>query len=274
MESHFFRVFTEDAEKGNPALVVFADEMDKSAMQRFAREHGVVMTVFALPSDDASVRFRFFTPTTEMDFCGHGILAGAYAHAAKKRDTEFRVETNARNVSVRVAEGAPVQFKTEGEVIVREVPSDKAEVVRFLGLRLEEIDETAPFCVASIGSPKLLVPVASRQSLTALKPDFGAVTAWSAKHKVNGVYVYTLATSDSRVLAHARAFNPLFNVDEDAATGVAAGALVGVLAKERSLPAACMIEQGPILEKQNQIWVSVEPGGINVGGFVIPASAP
>lgn len=270
MESHLFRVFTQDAAKGNPAMVLFADEMNESAMQEIAREHNIVMTVFVQPSRNADVRFRFFTPKTEMDFCGHGILAGAYAYAAKKHDTDFSVETTAHNVSLRVNKGSPVQFKTEGDVYIRGVPSNRAEIVSFLGLQSEEIDEQAPFCVASIGSPKLLVPVASLQTLMALKPDLRAIAAWSAKHKVNGVYVYSLATANPAAAAHARAYNPLFNMNEDAATGVAAGALVGVLVKERDLATTCMIEQG---REQNQIWVSVEPDGISVGGFVMPADA-
>lgn len=273
MESQFFRVFTQDAARGNPAAVLFADGVDESSMQDIARAHDIVMTVFVLPSRSADVRFRFFTPKTEMDFCGHGILAGAYAYAARRRDNAFSVETNARRVSLRVDEGSPVQFKTEGEVSVREVPSDRAEVAGFLGLRPGEIDERAPFCVASIGSPKLLVPVPSLETLTALKPDLKAIAAWSAEHKVNGVYVYTLAAAKPEAAAHARSFNPLFNPCEDAATGVAAGALAAVLVRERGAAATCMIEQGPVLGEQNQIWVSVEPDGVSVGGFVTPDGA-
>jgi len=74
-------VFTEVAFEGNAlAVVLGADDLDAATMQRVAREFNLSETVFILSParDDCAVRFRIFTPASELAFAGHPTIGGAF----------------------------------------------------------------------------------------------------------------------------------------------------------------------------------------------------
>jgi len=83
-----------------------------------------------------------------------------------------------------------------------------------------------------------LVPIHSLEQLSNLKPNFDKIKKWSITNQVNGLYVYTKETYNSGLDFHARGFNPMTGLNEDAATGVAAAALSIVMRKSLT------IEQG------------------------------
>ena len=66
---------------GNPAAVLILDAwLDDALMQAIAAENNLSETAFACRRDDESGVFdlRWFTPTVEVDFCGHATLATAH----------------------------------------------------------------------------------------------------------------------------------------------------------------------------------------------------
>ena len=76
--------FTSEAFAGNPAAVCFLPgERDAVWMQKVAREMNLAETAFLRPLDGDGGRkeyeLRWFTPTVEVDLCGHATLASAHA---------------------------------------------------------------------------------------------------------------------------------------------------------------------------------------------------
>jgi PhzF family phenazine biosynthesis protein len=70
--------FTEKLFSGNPAAVVFTkDELPPQAMQSIASENNLSETAFVYGSLE-SPSIRWFTPTVEVDLCGHATLAAAH----------------------------------------------------------------------------------------------------------------------------------------------------------------------------------------------------
>ena len=70
--------FTDQAFAGNPAAVcILAHAADKRWMQQVAREMNLSETAFLFRQDDAW-NLRWFTPTVEVDLCGHATLASAH----------------------------------------------------------------------------------------------------------------------------------------------------------------------------------------------------
>ncbi|HEX5378903.1 MAG TPA: PhzF family phenazine biosynthesis isomerase, partial [Phenylobacterium sp.] len=68
--------------RGNPACVVepFGAWPDAAWMQRLAAENNLSETAFLLGTDDpARFGLRWFTPTTEVELCGHASLAATHA---------------------------------------------------------------------------------------------------------------------------------------------------------------------------------------------------
>ena len=79
----FFQVdaFAEKPFTGNPAAVMPLDHwLDDEMMQAIAAENNLSETAFTVPSerDDADYDLRWFTPTVEVNLCGHATLASAH----------------------------------------------------------------------------------------------------------------------------------------------------------------------------------------------------
>lgn len=71
--------FTNEKFKGNPAAVIILEEwLEDSMMQSIAIENNLSETAFAKKCDENSYEIRWFSPITEIDFCGHATLATAF----------------------------------------------------------------------------------------------------------------------------------------------------------------------------------------------------
>ena len=76
----------------------------------------------------------------------------------------------------------------------------------------------------STGLTDIMMPVADEAELEKIAPDFPALTEHSRRYNVVGVHAFTVNTADGMI--HARNFAPLYDIDEEAATGTSNGALV------------------------------------------------
>jgi PhzF family phenazine biosynthesis protein len=73
--------FTSHAFKGNPAVVcILHDELDNTFMQQMAFEIGLSEVAFLLIRHNQNPLLRWFTPTFEIDLCGHATLASAHVY--------------------------------------------------------------------------------------------------------------------------------------------------------------------------------------------------
>jgi len=72
--------FARHAFEGNPAAICPLQEwLDESTMQAIAAENNLSETAFSVPNGN-SFDLRWFTPTTEVNLCGHATLAAAYVY--------------------------------------------------------------------------------------------------------------------------------------------------------------------------------------------------
>lgn len=77
---YHYDAFSKDPNKGNPAGVVLdASQMSEEKMQQIAHQVGFNEMAFILPSYEADMRLRYFTPGQEVDLCGHATVASVYA---------------------------------------------------------------------------------------------------------------------------------------------------------------------------------------------------
>jgi PhzF family phenazine biosynthesis protein len=71
--------FTNTIFKGNSAAVIIIDEwLSEDKMQAISIENNLSETAFAKKCDDSTYEIRWFSPITEIDFCGHATLATAF----------------------------------------------------------------------------------------------------------------------------------------------------------------------------------------------------
>ena len=71
--------FAERVFEGNPAAIVPLEAwLDDALMQRIANENNLAETAFLVRKGDGRYGLRWFTPSTEVDLCGHATLASAW----------------------------------------------------------------------------------------------------------------------------------------------------------------------------------------------------
>jgi len=98
--------FTSRRFGGNPAAVVALEEWPSdTAMQRLAEENRLAETAFVVPSDlpDCDYKVRWFTPTVEVDLCGHATVASAHALSKHFGESRSRIVFDSRSGPLPVA---------------------------------------------------------------------------------------------------------------------------------------------------------------------------
>lgn len=196
---------------GNPAAVcLLDDERDAAWMQAVAAEMNLSETAFVRPLSDG-FELRWFTPTVEVDLCGHATLASAHALWTE-------------NI---VANGSTIRFRSKsGELTCRQ--RDKLIELDFPATPVGPVEHSEEICEAlgcdSIfqGTSKFdrLVMVESEQVLRSIQPAFHKLRALPSR----GVIV-TSASGDPGFDFVSRFFAPNAGVDEDPVTGSAHCAL-------------------------------------------------
>jgi trans-2,3-dihydro-3-hydroxyanthranilate isomerase len=253
-------VFGTEQSPGNPANVRWIDGVppDDHALQAIARDKGLPVCCF-VASSEGECRVRFFTSQRELPFCGHGALAAGAAMIMRNGGAEARFSVGQRVVQVERQQELFV-LRSEGASLRDSVPVPE-ELRVALGLSSDQVRSCK---LASIGSPKALVELDTTETLAAVSPDPARLVAWSLQHAVNGAYLYFRQGPTS---ALARAFNPLSGALEDAATGVAVGALAWAL--EVQFGSWLCVTQLPHGEPACQLHARrVEPLSTEVGGRV------
>lgn len=172
-----------------------------------------------LAGGPAATAVRFFTAAGELPACGHGTVA-ALAHLAERaggREHRATLRAAGHDLAGRAVRGASSLFRvafTTGPVGLREPAADElALLLPVLGL-----PATAPAPgarVATLGRPRLLVPVATASALAALAPTPERLRAACDHLGLLGCYVHTPPTDGGRVAA--RMFAPSIGVPEDIA---------------------------------------------------------
>jgi PhzF family phenazine biosynthesis protein len=269
--------FTTDPLAGNAAGVVpHAEDLSADRMGAVAAELAVSETAFVLPSDDADRRLRYFSPTREVDLCGHATIAAhAHLHEAGAIDPgEHTVETNVGVLDVEIDPDGVVRM-TQNRPTVRRVDVGYDRLGDALGIdpaALRDVGADLPTAVASTGLAFLMVPVNFLTHLSGAAPDDAALEALAGEYDAAGVYAFTFDTLNGDSTLHARAFAPSLGIPEDPATGTAAGACGAYLrevgAFDGEFPDTVVVEQGHFVDRPGRIRVQVG-AEVQVGGRAV-----
>ena len=272
--------FTDTPGQGNQAGVVLdAASLTDLEMQALAAFVGVPETVFVTRLGGGLVRVRYFTPTQEVEFCGHATVALGLmlAQAGLWRGEPIRLETLAGRVPLRLVcdAGIPRQiWMQQPQPEFRDLGREwRGELAEALGINDRMIHRGLPLAAVSTGLWGVFVPLLDGIILDGLEPDLPAIERLSADLGVGGVYAYA-PMGVNRFAA--RDFAPLLGIPEDPVTGSSAGALMALLASQGRLPvkqnrAVGVIYQGHSLGTPGEIEVEIEMQGdqvkaVHVGG--------
>jgi PhzF family phenazine biosynthesis protein len=164
--------FTDAVFRGNPAAVCLLDDwLDDGTMLAIAAENNLAETAFLTEDEAGGYRLRWFTPTVEVDLCGHATLATAWLIFDRIEPTAetVRFETRSGTLTVsRDGTGADAMLWLDFPSFPGKPVADPPEaLVRALG--------RAP--VEAVQGPNWLAVLPSAADVAALEPDLDAVAA-------------------------------------------------------------------------------------------------
>ncbi len=279
LDYYVLDVFTDQRYKGNQLSVVYIEsELTMEQYHDISREFGYSETSFVHYSTEQNVfKVRSFTPAKfEVAGAGHNLL-GAVCLAALKKWDIFKdqgeqpwVYIKDTKIPLNISEenGLPyVAMKQRQAQVIGTVPIDV--ISGAVGLSVDDLTlNDWSINIVQTEVPHLMVPVRDLASLEKAISHKSLLREISEKFGFEGCYLFTTKSSSERYLAETRFFNPGMGIDEDPATGTAAGPLAGYLEilgyikKNQHY----LILQGKYVEHPSTIRVQVVEGGIWVSG--------
>lgn len=268
MDVNIVNVFSINNKGGNPCGIVDnANDLTSETMQTQATLLELPETVFIIRRENQYI-LRFFATKGELPLCCHGVIGAAFylfksnclqPINIQSYHAQSKINVTCSNTLIAMA------IKNNGTLINSNI--DLATISNLLNNDKIAIDPQLPCAVASIGSPKLLIPIINRKILFDITPNLDLIAQWSKNYGINGIYIYSKDTENSNSSYVGRSFNPLFSHQEDIATGAAAAALCFLInrRKDRS-ESSYIIEQGSNLHKPSKIYISIKEKDIEIKG--------
>ncbi len=252
--------FSKDPNGGNPAAVVLdADHLHENQMLALAKEIGFSETAFVMGSETCDYRVRFFTPASEVALCGHATIA-VYSlmwQLGLISSGTFIQELEAGKLAVYVEKDGKIRMEQTAPEFGDTFLPD--EIAPILGLEPDRIHGGGfPIQVVSTGLSDVLVPVASLEALNAVTPDFKTMAAFNKKTETVGFHVFYTETMEPAPLVHCRNFAPLYEIEEESATGSSCGALACYLHTYAGGPLAFTFRQGISMGRPSVIYAALE----------------
>lgn len=197
--------FTDKQFSGNPAAVCILNEWpEDSLLQSIGAENNLAETAFIVQQNDY-FEIRWFTPTVEVELCGHATLAAAYVlfNQMNYRKGEIVFETKEK-LTLRVSKN--------GDLLILDFPVDEystcdmlPEIAKGIGKVPVETYKSRLFCLAVL---------AGEEEVSGICPDMNAI----ARLEGAGLIVSAPGKDVDFV---SRFFAPQSGIDEDPVTGSA-----------------------------------------------------
>ena len=274
--------FTETTFGGNPAGVVLlpdgADFPSDEVMVKTAAELRYSETAFIKILGPKEFQVRYFTPAAEVDLCGHATIGSfcALAHLGIISDGDTVINhTLAGDLDINVSDGfVMMDMATPEDIATMDDPAAIDELYTIMGAKYDADKIGLIPKMISTGLPDIMMPLATQEDLNAMEPDMKALSALSERYNVVGVHAFTLDAEEG-VTAHARNFAPLYDIDEEAATGTSSGAMTyyfylnGIIGDS----ADCKFIQGEKMDRPSAILSQLRAADgevkIKVGGSAV-----
>lgn len=233
--------------QGNPAAICLPDQpLPDNMMQQIAAENNLAETAFVEPLGD-HYSIRWFTPTVEVDLCGHATLASAFILFFVKSYLGDRIRFDSRS--------GPLYVSRKDELLILDFPVDILEPAHCPELLPKALGLPVLECYK--GRSDYLVLVDSEKTLIGIKPDFRLLSSIPSR----GVIVTAAGENHDFV---SRCFFPQSGIDEDPVTGSAHTSLVpywsNKLGKTRFVAAQRSSRGGTL-------YCNLEGDRVHIGGY-------
>lgn len=215
MDIYQVDAFNNQLFKGNPAAVIPLEKwISEELMQSIAEENNLSETVFFVKNKN-TFDIKWFTPTCEIDLCGHATLAAAHIIFSELNFDKKALEFTSKS-------GKLVVTKNDDWYTLN-FPSEKIKEVETLSILESALKTKVLKCYQ--GTWKLLVELENETAITNLKPNFSLLSELES----SGIIVTATGNSVDFV---SRFFAPKIGINEDPVTGSAHTLLIPFWAKK------------------------------------------
>lgn len=273
MDVQRIAAFSSNGKGGNPAGVVLLAAMPEEAdMRKVASDVGYSETAFAAPVEGAerTWRVRYFSPESEVPFCGHATIALGVALGQRDGAGTYRLNLNDASITVETREteaGMTATLVSPPTKSQAASDDERRDATALFGLTENDLDTRLPPARIHGGADHVMLALRDRARLAAMTYNLDHGREIMRRHGL--VTIMLVYTESDRVFSVRNAFAS-GGVLEDPATGAAAAAFAGYL-RDRKWPhgGQFTIRQGEDMGAPSAIGIALgdEPGSpVRVSG--------
>jgi PhzF family phenazine biosynthesis protein len=242
---------------GNPAGVVISDEhLGEKQMLEMAKEVNYSETAFLVKKDN-SFRIRYFSPETEIAFCGHATIASGFALGQKFGLGVYELILNDGKIEIEVIKKNNEIYTTICSVKTYTYDIEEEyinNIIDAFSFNHKDLDKKYPIKVSFSGINNLIIFVKNKKTLQEMKYDFEKVKELMIN---KNIVTINILWEENENLFHSRNAFAYGGVYEDPATGSAAIAL-GEYLRNMGIRKSGEIQilQGFDMNQPSQLFVS------------------
>jgi PhzF family phenazine biosynthesis protein len=245
---HIVDAFVNGDQGGNAAGVVLdAGHLSSVQKLKVAQAVGLSETAFVSPSSTASLKVEFFTPIRQIPHCGHATVAtfSLCSQLGYLHDGEHRKESIDGILSLTTLKGQVTLHQVFPTFTTLAIDSQMGwRVLESIGVNASLVNVAYQLTVARSGNGFLLIPLTNENVLAGLCVNHVAIAQVCEELDLIGYYPFVISTVSPRQIATTRMFAPRYGIDEESATGTAAGPLGAYLISRSPESTTCLVEQG------------------------------
>jgi PhzF family phenazine biosynthesis protein len=252
MELRLYQIdaFADHLFGGNPAAVCpLGSWLPDEVMQQIAAENNLAETAFYVPSD-GGFHIRWFTPSVEVDLCGHATLASAYV--------AFHYDKVPGDVVEFASKSGPLRVKREGDLLVLDFPADTVEPVAVPQMLIEALGREP--IETYKGKTDYLVVYGVEEHVATLQPDLADLAMVPAR----GIIV---SAPGRQVDFVSRFFAPQVGVPEDPVTGSAHTTLTPYWSARLG---KCELTAMQLSKRQGRLTCRLAGSRVEIAGRAVP----
>ena len=260
IESHIINAFVDGKTGGNPAGVILdADDLSRGQKLEIASKMGLSETAFVSSSVVAEFKLEFFTPTKQIAHCGHATIATFVYLRELGRVAKSRTSKETIDGKREIFFDGGMAFMEQMPPKYSKVKSEKNNILSSLALSSSDLMNGFTPVIVNTGNAFLIVPLKNEKSVALVKPDFEAITKLSGRYNLIGYYVFSEDAKGQARNAGTRMFAPRYGINEESATGMAAGPLACYLCDKMGINKdVFLIEQGHLMKPPSPSVITVK----------------
>ena len=259
VEANIINAFVDGNIGGNPAGVVLnADGLSSGQKLEIASIIGLSETAFVSSSKVADFKLDFFTPARQIAHCGHATIATFVYLRELGLITKSKTSKETIDGNREIFFDGDMAFMEQLAPSYKEIDHCIDDICSSLGISIQDLLIQDPL-VVNTGNSFLIVPFKNEKAVLGVHADLDEIQRISEKFDLIGYYIFSQKTRVPGRDAATRMFAPRYGINEESATGMAAGPLACYLYEKMGINKdVFLIEQGHLMNSPSPSFLTVK----------------